>query len=227
MQPDYPALSPWNSLTQNWSRASVASSPFQPVPGLQSEAARAICTASSTWESQNSFGDSLLIQSQQGACAIPTALPSNYVQSVENHYCFQSSQCQDVISLRQNPYRAVDHEARIFGPTELDFRQHLLETSASDRSGETLADSRPSKATETRGLRFIDDKVMRPQRGRTVFSAKQLLDLEKIFATDQYISGQQRRRLSSHLGLTETQVRVWFQNRRIKWRKKLERKTKA
>ncbi|XP_067038055.1 homeobox protein not2-like isoform X2 [Acropora muricata] len=223
MQPDYPASSPWNSLTQNWPRASVA---FQPVPGLQSDAARAISTASSTWESQNSFGDSLLIQSQQGACAIPTALPSNYVQSMENHYCFQSSPCQDVISLRQNPYRVVDHEARIFGPTELDFRQHLLETSASNRSGETL-DSRPSKATETRGLRFIDDKVRRPQRGRTVFSAKQLLDLEKIFATDQYISGQQRRRLSSHLGLTETQVRVWFQNRRIKWRKKLERKTKA
>lgn len=152
MQPDYPASSPWNSLTQNWSRASVASSPFQPVPGLQSEAARAICTASSTWESQNSFGDSLLIQSQQGACAIPTALPSNYVQSMENHYCFQSSPCQDVISLRQNPYRVVDHEARIFGPTELDFRQrHLLETSASNRSGETLG-----KLSPTAYLTFID-----------------------------------------------------------------------
>ena len=144
MQPDYPASSPWNSLTQNWSRASVASSPFQPVPGLQSEAARAISTASSTWESQNSFGDSLLIQSQQGACAIPTALPSNYVQSMENHYCFQSSSCQDVISLRQNPYRVVDHEARIFGPTELDFRQHFLETSASNRSGETLGKLSPT-----------------------------------------------------------------------------------
>ena len=143
MQPDYPA-SPWNSLTQNWSRASVASSPFQPVPGLQSEAARAICTASSTRESQNSFGDSLLIQSQQGACAIPTALPLNYVQPMENHYCFQNSQSQDVISLRQNPYRVVDHEARIFGPTDLDFRQHLLETRASNRSGETLSKLSPT-----------------------------------------------------------------------------------
>ena len=69
------------------------------------------------------------------------------------------------------------------------------------------------------------DKVIRPQRGRTVFSAHQLNELENVFVIDQYISGQQRRRLSAQLGLTETQVRVWFQNRRIKWRKnKMERK---
>lgn len=88
-------------------------------------------------------------------------------------------------------------------------------------------DPTASCASKTSGLRFIDDKITRPQRGRTVFSAKQLHELEKVFITDQYISGQQRRRLSGQLGLTETQVRVWFQNRRIKWRKqKLERKIK-
>lgn len=84
------------------------------------------------------------------------------------------------------------------------------------------------RAEDRNGLRYINDKIIRPQRGRTVFSAKQLHELEKVFVNDQYISGQQRRRLSSQLGLTETQVRVWFQNRRIKWRKqKLERKVKA
>ena len=133
MQPDYPASSPWNSLTQNWARASV--------PGLQSEAARAILS-SSTLQSQNSLGDSSRIQSQQSACAIPTALPSNYVQSMENYHCFQSLQTQEVISFRQNPYRVVDYEARIFGPTELDCRQHLLETS--NRSGETLGKLSPT-----------------------------------------------------------------------------------
>ena len=84
------------------------------------------------------------------------------------------------------------------------------------------------RVEDRNGLRYINDKIIRPQRGRTVFSAKQLHELEKVFVNDQYISGQQRRRLSSQLGLTETQVRVWFQNRRIKWRKqKLERKVKA
>jgi len=76
--------------------------------------------------------------------------------------------------------------------------------------------------------RLMEDKVIRPQRGRTVFSAHQLNELENVFVIDQYISGQQRRRLSAQLGLTETQVRVWFQNRRIKWRKnKMERKMRA
>lgn len=80
---------------------------------------------------------------------------------------------------------------------------------------------RPEKSV----ARLMVDKVIRPQRGRTVFSAHQLNELENVFVIDQYISGQQRRRLSAQLGLTETQVRVWFQNRRIKWRKnKMERK---
>ena len=90
-------------------------------------------------------------------------------------------------------------------------------------------DPSPSRNAQSSGFSYIDEKMMlRPQRGRTVFSAKQLQELENVFVIDQYISGQQRRRLSSRLGLTETQVRVWFQNRRIKWRKqKLERKIKA
>lgn len=82
-------------------------------------------------------------------------------------------------------------------------------------------DPRPEESV----TRLMVDKVIRPQRGRTVFSAHQLNELENVFVIDQYISGQQRRRLSAQLGLTETQVRVWFQNRRIKWRKnKMERK---
>lgn len=84
-----------------------------------------------------------------------------------------------------------------------------------------FTDPRPEESV----TRLMVDKVIRPQRGRTVFSAHQLNELENVFVIDQYISGQQRRRLSAQLGLTETQVRVWFQNRRIKWRKnKMERK---
>lgn len=54
---------------------------------------------------------------------------------------------------------------------------------------------------------------------RTIFSPDQLERLEKEFDNQQYIVGTERFYLASELGLTETQVKVWFQNRRIKWRK--------
>lgn len=60
-----------------------------------------------------------------------------------------------------------------------------------------------------------------PRRGRTVFTAQQLQVLERVFATTQYIVGSQRKFLANQLRLSETQVRVWFQNRRIKWRKQM------
>uniref|UniRef100_S4RUW0 Homeobox domain-containing protein n=1 Tax=Petromyzon marinus TaxID=7757 RepID=S4RUW0_PETMA len=43
--------------------------------------------------------------------------------------------------------------------------------------------------------------------------------LEKEFAREQYMVGTERYFLASSLHLTEAQVKVWFQNRRIKWRK--------
>lgn len=58
---------------------------------------------------------------------------------------------------------------------------------------------------------------------RTIFTVEQLERLEREFTRQQYMVGGQRFYLSKELGLTETQVTVWFQNRRIKWRKQQER----
>lgn len=62
-------------------------------------------------------------------------------------------------------------------------------------------------------------KQEKPKRVRTIFTPEQLERLEKEFAEQQYLVGIERRYLASTLRLTETQVKVWFQNRRIKWRK--------
>lgn len=62
-------------------------------------------------------------------------------------------------------------------------------------------------------------KQEKPKRIRTIFTPEQLERLEKEFAEQQYLVGFERRYLASTLRLTETQVKVWFQNRRIKWRK--------
>ena len=59
----------------------------------------------------------------------------------------------------------------------------------------------------------------KPRRMRTVFSPHQLDRLERYFKNQQYVGSAQRIYIASQLGLSETQVKVWFQNRRIRWRK--------
>ncbi|KRX25921.1 Solute carrier family 35 member F6 [Trichinella nelsoni] len=59
----------------------------------------------------------------------------------------------------------------------------------------------------------------RPKRPRTTFSENQLDMLEQTFQKNQYLIGSERAELAVKLGLSETQVKVWFQNRRTKCRK--------
>jgi len=57
------------------------------------------------------------------------------------------------------------------------------------------------------------------KRNRTVFTNDQLERLEHEFVRSKYLVGNERSNLAIELGLNETQVKVWFQNRRIKFRK--------
>ncbi|VVC40157.1 Helix-turn-helix motif,Homeobox domain, metazoa,Homeobox domain,Homeobox domain-like,Homeobox [Cinara cedri] len=54
--------------------------------------------------------------------------------------------------------------------------------------------------------------------GRAVFTIAQKNWLEYYFQMEKYITKPNRKALASALGLTDLQVKVWFQNRRMKWR---------
>ncbi|VDI67784.1 homeobox protein Nkx-1 [Mytilus galloprovincialis] len=62
-------------------------------------------------------------------------------------------------------------------------------------------------------------KSGKPRRARTAFTYEQLVALENKFKTTRYLSVCERLNLALSLNLTETQVKIWFQNRRTKWKK--------
>ncbi|GMR32487.1 hypothetical protein PMAYCL1PPCAC_02682, partial [Pristionchus mayeri] len=57
------------------------------------------------------------------------------------------------------------------------------------------------------------------RKARTIFTDKQLQELENMFEKHKYLSVQDRMDLAQRMGLSDTQVKTWYQNRRTKWKR--------
>jgi len=84
----------------------------------------------------------------------------------------------------------------------------------------------PSDMTSSRDEEVILDTAAgrgsgRKKKTRTVFSRGQVEQLETTFETKRYLSSAERSGLAVLLHLTETQVKIWFQNRRNKWKRQM------
>ncbi|XP_058840060.1 homeobox protein slou [Topomyia yanbarensis] len=92
-----------------------------------------------------------------------------------------------------------------------------------DTMGSDIDDHASETDSKKDGSRSGDGKSQgnssKPRRARTAFTYEQLVSLENKFKTTRYLSVCERLNLALSLSLTETQVKIWFQNRRTKWKK--------
>ncbi|XP_071986669.1 homeobox protein zampogna-like [Engystomops pustulosus] len=77
------------------------------------------------------------------------------------------------------------------------------------------------------GDKLEDEQRSGKKRTRAAFSHAQVYELERRFSLQRYLSGPERADLAAALKLTETQIKIWFQNRRYKTKRKLIAKQQA
>ncbi|KAK2894974.1 hypothetical protein QQF64_011923 [Cirrhinus molitorella] len=86
-------------------------------------------------------------------------------------------------------------------------------------SSEPLASETPVSISSESETEHSTTRLKKPRRSRTIFTELQLLGLEKKFQKQKYLSTPDRLDLAQSLGLTQLQVKTWYQNRRMKWKK--------
>ncbi|KAL4003139.1 Homeobox domain family protein [Acanthocheilonema viteae] len=72
-----------------------------------------------------------------------------------------------------------------------------------------------SRRTKRKETNLNDDE----KRPRTAFTAEQLERLKQQFMDNRYLTEKRRQELAHELGLNESQIKIWFQNKRAKLKK--------
>ncbi|XP_077584961.1 homeobox protein Dlx1a [Stigmatopora nigra] len=86
------------------------------------------------------------------------------------------------------------------------------------RLDDPASDAGKNAVVEGGEVRF-NGKGKKIRKPRTIYSSLQLQALNRRFQQTQYLALPERAELAASLGLTQTQVKIWFQNKRSKFKK--------
>ncbi|XP_063832232.1 homeobox protein DTH-1-like [Ostrinia nubilalis] len=131
---------------------------------------------------------------------------------VDKVYSFRDDQPLNlsVPKSKDSGWSSTDEEKLCKDPSKLIKRKKSTEDVRSPLGGEGSLTSEEGE----------DPGVGRRKKARTTFTGRQIFELEKLFEVKKYLSSGERADMAKLLNVTETQVKIWFQNRRTKWKKK-------